>query len=79
MIKSDHGIAAFEVAVDGGAVDDDDVETTVVVAIEEPCAAAHGFDDVALFSGGDVRDGEAERLGDIGEFWDRRKPDAADF
>src|SRR5579859_7068811 len=76
MIERDQGIAAFEVAFDGGAVDQDDVQTAVVIAIEQAGPAADGFNDVALISGGDVRDGKAERFGDIREFWDRRKAGA---
>ena len=79
MIERDQGIAAFEVVFDGGAVDHDDVQTAVVIAIEEAGPAADGFNDVALFSGGDVRDGKAERFGDIREFWDRRKAVAVNF
>jgi hypothetical protein len=73
MIERDHGITAFEVTVDGRAVYVDDVEAAIVIAIEEADAAAHGFDDVALLAGGDVRDGEAERFCHVDEFGDGRK------
>ena len=63
MVERDHGVAAFLVAVDRGTVDGDDVEAAVVIAIEEACAAAHGFDDVAFFVGGDVRRRSGQRTG----------------
>src|SRR5712671_3168610 len=73
MIESDHGIAACAEAVDGGAVYEDDVEPTVVIAIEQTCATANGIKDVTGFWGGYVRGGDADLLGDVSENGDGRE------
>src|SRR5258708_6423703 len=54
MVESDHGIATLLVAVHRGAVDHDDVELAVIVAVNKTDSSAHGFDDVALFGGREV-------------------------
>src|SRR5208282_5626067 len=79
MIEGDHGVAALLVAVDGRAVDDENVEATVVIAIEKAYAATHGFDDVAFFASGDVGDGQPDGLGDVFEFWDGGEAGAISF
>ena len=48
VIKRDQGIATRLVAIDGRAVHRDDVESTVVITIDQTHTAAHRFDDVAL-------------------------------
>ena len=65
MVERNHRIPALAIAVLGGTVDDEDVEFSVVVAINEADAAAHGFHDVFFFGRGDVRNGEAGLLGDV--------------
>ena len=49
MIERDHRVAALLVPVDGGSVHRDDVESAVIIAIDQARAAAHRFHDVALF------------------------------
>jgi hypothetical protein len=57
VIKSDERVAAGAVALDGGTVDEDDIEAAIVVAIEQADAAAGGVDDVMRFGSGDVGGG----------------------
>ena len=49
MVKRDHRVAALAEAIYGRAIHRDDVELAVVVAVDQPGAAAHGFDDVFFF------------------------------
>ena len=54
-VERDHQIAALAIAIDRRSVDRDDVEFAVVVAVDEADAAAHRFQDVALFGSGIMR------------------------
>src|SRR5207302_1360110 len=70
-VESDERIAAGAEALDGGPVDEHDVEAAVIIAIEQTDAAADGVDDVVGFGGGDMDGGEADVLGDVFEnrYW----------
>ena len=59
--------ATLFVAIDGRAVDHEDVEFAIIVAIEEAHAAAHGFDDVVFFGGGNVGGSQSSLGGDVAE------------
>jgi hypothetical protein len=48
VIERDQGIATVTVAINGGSVHGDDVEFTVIVAVHQADASAHGLDNVAL-------------------------------
>jgi len=65
MVERDHGIAALAVAINRGAVHGDDVQLAVVIAIDQPDAAAHGFDNVFLVGRRKVRNGEPRFLSDV--------------
>ena len=66
MIEGDHRVAAlFPVAIHVRAVDGDDVEFAVVVAIDQTDSSAHRLDDVALIRGRDVGDSEAGLRADV--------------
>src|SRR5271154_5509777 len=43
VIKRDHAVAALFVAVDGGSAHGEDVESAIIVAIDQTGAAAHRF------------------------------------
>src|SRR5579859_4914560 len=73
MIQGDHGVAAGAQAFDRGAVDNDDVQAAIVVAIEKAYAAAGGVDDIARFGGGNVLHGDTELAGNVLENGNRRK------
>jgi len=72
VIESNESVAAGTEALYGGAVDEDDIETAVIVAIEEPNTAAGRVDDIVGFRSGDVGGGKADVLGDVFEGWDGR-------
>ncbi len=55
MVERDHGIAALAIPVNARSVDRDDIELAVVIAVDEPGTAAHGFDDVFLFRSRNMR------------------------
>jgi hypothetical protein len=57
---------------DGRAVRDDDVELAIVVAINQPHAATHGFDDVLLIRSRNVGNGKACFARDLFELWQLR-------
>ena len=57
--------AAGTHAFDGGAIDEEDVEAAVVIAVEEADAAAGGVDDVVGFGSGDMDGGKTDVLGDV--------------
>jgi len=67
MIERDHQIAARAIALHCGTVDRDDVELAVVVAIDQPDAAAHRFDDVFFIGRRNVRNCEASFLREVFE------------
>src|SRR6266581_4930631 len=67
VIEGDERVAAGAVSLDGGTVDEDDVEAAVVVAIEEADAAAGGVNDIVGFGSGDVDGRETHIFGDIFE------------
>ncbi len=73
MIEGDHRIAASAHAFDRGTVDEDDVKTAIVIAIEESSAPARGVDHVVRFRSGNVDGREADFLGDILEGGDWRQ------
>ena len=79
MVERDHRVSAFLVAVDGRAVDRDDVEASIIIAIEKASATAHGLDDVALFACRKVGSRQANGLGDVFEFWDWGKAGTVNF
>src|SRR5208282_1250163 len=51
---------------------------SIIIAIEEPDAAAHGFDDVALLAAREVRNSEAHSLSDIFELGNGGESGAVD-
>src|SRR2546425_12098008 len=65
--SGDERVAAGAETLDGGAVDEDDVEAAVVIAIEEADAAAGGVNDIVGFGSGDVDGRETHIFGDIFE------------
>ncbi len=69
VIEGDEWVAAGAETLDGGAVDEDDVEAAVVIAIEEADAdaTAGGVNDIVGFGSGDVDGREAHLFGDIFE------------
>jgi len=67
VIESDQRVTADAIALDGGAVDKDDVQAAIIVAIEEADTAAGGVNDVAGFGSRDVRTGETDVFGDVFE------------
>src|SRR6266404_984374 len=72
VIEGDHRIAAGAISLHRRAVDEDNVETAIVVAIEESSAAAGRINDVVRFGSGDVNGGETNFLGDVlegGDGW----------
>ena len=73
MIEGDHRIAASAHAFDRGTVDEDDVKTAIVIAIEESHAAAGRINDVVGFGCGNMRNGKAKVLGDVFENWHWRQ------
>jgi hypothetical protein len=79
VIEGYHGVAARPETVDGGAVDEDDVEAAVIIAIEEADAAADGVNDVVGIGGGNVRSGYAEFPGDVFEHRNWRELAAIGF
>ena len=70
MIERDHQVAAFLVSQNRGAVDGDDVELAVVVAVDQPHAAAHRLDDVLFIGRRNVRDSKTCFLRDVFELWE---------
>src|ERR1700683_1030378 len=70
MVEGDHRVAAVSVSFDRRAIDSDDVELAVVVAVDESYAAAHGFNDVLLVGRRNVCHRQSGFLGDVFELWD---------
>src|SRR5579872_5655919 len=67
MIEGYHRVAAPLVAIDCRTIHRDDVELSVVVAINQPSASAHGFNDIALIHRRNMRNGKTYLLGHIFE------------
>ncbi len=70
MIERDQRVAAVAVALDCRAIDRDDVQFAVIVAINQAHPATHGFDNIFLVRRRDMWDGEASFLSDVLELRD---------
>lgn len=71
MVQRNHGHAAVFGLLDGGIVDDQDVELAVIVAIKERDTPGDGFDDVMLVHGAEWGFGEAGFFANLFEVNDR--------
>jgi hypothetical protein len=67
VIERDQRISALTKVFDGRAFHDNNVELAVVVAVDQPKASAHGFDNVLLVARRDMGNIEADLFGDIFE------------
>ena len=76
MIQRDERVATVPRPLDGGTVYHHDVQTAVIVAIEQTDPAAHGLDDIPLVRRRDMRCPQAQLRGDILEFGNRGKAGA---
>src|SRR5713101_223654 len=76
VIEGDERVAAGAEALDRGAVNEDDVQAAIVIAIEEPGAAAGRVDDVVRLGSSDMDGGEADVFGDVFEGGDGREATA---
>ena len=70
MVEGNHRIAAFSIAVYRRSIYANDVELSIVVAIDESHAATHRFHDVVLLLGGQLRNRKAHLWCDIHELRD---------
>src|SRR5258708_17036614 len=73
VIEGDERVAAGAVSLTLRAVDEHHVETPIIVAIEEPCAAAGRIDHVMRLRSGNVDGSEANIIGDVLEGGDGRQ------
>jgi hypothetical protein len=65
MIESNERVPAGTDALDGGTVDEDNVEPPIVVAVEEAGTATGGVDNIMSFWSGDMCCGDADFFGDV--------------
>ena len=73
VVQRDQRIAALAKIINGGSVDENDIEAAVIVTVKESDSAAHGLDDVAFLFRGNMRDGQANFSGDFFKYRDRRE------
>jgi len=79
VIEGDHGVATFAEALDGRAVDENDVEPAIIIAIEKAGAAAGRINNVVGLGSSDVRGGDPDLLRDVSEDGNGRESTAIGF
>jgi hypothetical protein len=65
MVESDHQVTTVAIMFHRRTVDRDDIEFTVIIAVDETNAPAGGFNNVVLLRFGNVRDAKPSLPGNV--------------